>query len=248
MPTWATMWITSPSLGSHEALCTHSPPSLQGLSAYKGDLLITKGHVLKPSMVWDVFSQGTSTITPPQLGGVVLTADQWGDHVRDTLQDFIWNNTPYGHAPNAAQAWVWFAVGNHIPERAPTPSSHLGLQGRCLIFCKHHSNLPEWAQFCPRGPRGFSEGYIWIKPNTFHTPNGPIPPHDGIYLHALLCWMYNGPPDPPNAYPTHQECAHLCEHKQCTIPWHLAFTTPSINKQRAWNKAKRRRVLPNPPL
>lgn len=200
-------------------------------------------------MDWVVFMPGSSTITPPHLGGVILTVDQWSQYVREPLRHFILNNTSYGDITDElGTAWLYYQENSNIPLTAPTPSPHLGLVGRCLIFNKHHSNLPDWAMFCKRGSRGLSEGYIWIKPNTFHTQGGTIPQHSGIYLHALLCWMKHGPPGLPGAYPGPLECAHLCEHKQCTSPWHMAFTSHAINKQRSCNKAKRRRVLPNPPL
>lgn len=61
-----------------------------------------------------------------------------------------------------------------------------------------------------------------------------------VYVHTLLCHMYNGPP-PTNSFK--HVAGHLCEHKHCICPWHLAWMREGENKARHLARAKMRRFV-----
>lgn len=88
----------------------------------------------------------------------------------------------------------------------------------------------------PHGPRaGPSSAYMKAKPHCMAMGN-----HSEFYLHHLLCWMYHGPPPSPN-----HVAGHLCHHKRCLLPWHLAWMLQSENVQMGWDQRKRKWPSPD---
>lgn len=184
---------------------------------------------------------------PPawQVNGVTsLTSLQWKRMVWDRLEDFIFYNTPLARsqplepdhgALTANDAAVLYEHGTgfkNIPS-VLMPASYLDLHGPCLIACQFRTTLPDFLTFKQKGPRGPSEGYFWIKPNTLMLGSR------GMYLHALLLWMYMGPPGHP--YPISLETSHDCHHKLCLCPWHMSWVTRQSNTQKTWDHKKRER-------
>lgn len=194
---------------------------------------------------WVAFSQESTPVPPAwEVNGVTeLTSLQWR-RVFEELAPFIFHNTPLARSQPVASgeddvtdddALYLYEHGTgfyNIPS-VPKPATYLNLHGPCLIACQFRTTLPAFLSFKQKGPRGPSEGYFWIKPNTLRDDSG------GMYLHALLLWMYEGPPDAP--YPTPLETSHDCHHKLCLCPWHMSWVTRQVNTQKTWAHKKRGR-------
>ncbi len=75
--------------------------------------------------------------------------------------------------------------------------------------------------------------------------NALTPESKEVYVHTLLCYMYNGPPptDPTKTW----VAGHLCEHKNCICPWHLQWMSDGENRARH-NARKKRQRFPLPPI
>jgi hypothetical protein len=56
-------------------------------------------------------------------------------------------------------------------------------------------------------------------------------------LHALLLWMYAGPPPEEGL-----EVGHLCHHASCLCPWHFAYISRAENVRQAHAKKRQRHV------
>ena len=117
--------------------------------------------------------------------------------------------------------------------RGPLPPSPQKLVAGLHTQCFFVKDCKRWFQgqgvFKPQ-PHGNSM-YIKVRAGrlAMHTKE--------VYVHTLLCHMYNGPP--PTS--SHKYVAgHLCEHKHCICPWHLAWMREGENKSRHLARAKRR--------
>lgn len=187
--------------------------------------------------VWHVDSS-EPTVKPPEWGQGTLTPSQWrrvfnklkhfidlcttipGANTNQKLSNFKSNQSVEGPPPN--------------PQKASPDGERPQLDGPCCIPKAFLSTLQReedlsFLKFCTRGPKkGHNMGYFRVLANSM------LPNTGDIYLHRLLRWMYAGP-----AADASLDCAHLCEHKLCICPWHMAFVTRSANAYSGHRKRKR---------
>lgn len=160
-------------------------------------------------------------------------APQYFDGIIGALdgQHSLLSNTNISHSPNRLVAYKT-GLGLGGP-----PSSMPRLKTECIFLRPNSmSFLREPAtQFfvvmdgCKaKASKSLRKGYIKAKEGTFG------PGSQEVYVHRLICYLYNGPPpaDKPMA-------GHRCENKLCICPWHLWWMSTSENQLRAHAKRKR---------
>lgn len=143
-----------------------------------------------------------------------------------------------GHTP--AMAVEAFKAGQGIATHT-IPHNLVRLGTQCVLVSRGMRWLKRGDvafKLMPHGnksKRSMSSAYIKVKA-------GKWAPHTReVYLHDLLCWMYNGPP--PQDLGVNAIVGHVCEHKLCICPWHLKWMDKSENQARAWHFKKRQRVM-----
>lgn len=80
-------------------------------------------------------------------------------------------------------------------------------------------------RFVPcKGGSGGKRGYFKLKEGGCSSGDIHMPSQE-IYLHRLVCFMYNGHP------PQGQDirACHMCENRMCLAPWHLKWAPHETN-------------------
>ena len=212
---------------------THTPWSLVSCA----------GMAWAPS--WDVLLPGSKTQAPdwwfqPREPGPsgLLQASRWRGLIPVIFEDPLltsmppkWGIVDWQHA---------FLTGQGIPAHPTQPNT---LRTVCLIFTKNHKTFLKANPMFKlvtngsgAGQESSSKGYLRLMANAVPTC---FPNTHEVYLHRLLCFLYNGPP--PDGKPW---VGHLCGHKLCLCPWHLAWMDNSENLKRYHAKKKRRVYQP----
>lgn len=125
--------------------------------------------------------------------------------------------------------WQELKHGQGLEDHHNNPHLHT----ECCTLSKCNGWLKSQGQFklLPNGKykdskTSLSRGYILVKDGGF------VDNTSDFLLHTLLCYAYYGPPPPSLSHPV---AGHLCHHKLCICPWHLAWMEQGTNVQMWWD-------------
>lgn len=199
-------------------------------------------HVLALGCVdneWYVLMDGRRTREPPFFcNNPNLQGSGWWDGMGLLLE-----RTGLLGLCKAGWTWMQFSQAEGI-ELLPQdhPKAWLWTECCCLPKCKQWlgGNPTYKLKVCPgytKDSGSLNRGYLKVKELAFHREND-----FEFYLHRFLCYMYRGPPPSPEL-----EVAHLCQHKLCILPWHMAWMPHAWNIQMHFEHKKHNDYAPPRP-
>lgn len=189
---------------------------------------------------WAVLQPGRLTPAPPYFGEGQAKSAAWWAGVLSSLEPLVEDACQvYKASPKASLSFQQWRGGLGMPAHPSMPTT---LHTQCYVVgpCKRWLAGEQGQHFKlqphPGGKHGASGAYMKAQPYC-HLMGNPEP----FYIHHLLCWMYHGPPPahPPPAGGT-WVAGHMCHHKLCLLPWHLAWVPQSQNVHMGWQQKKRK--------
>lgn len=182
---------------------------------------------------WATLEPGHFTMQPGFFtGNPQLMGPLWWGGLRNRLEPLVANCLQLFPSqqvqPITFQQWC----SGQLPAHSTCPTT---LHTQCCVVGKCKTWLAGQGTFflmphgSRRGPTNPNRAYVKVHAFALDGENE----HE-FYLHTLLCYMYHGPPPSP-----HRVAGHLCSHKLCCLPWHLAWITQSANV--AMGHAQRKR-------
>lgn len=176
--------------------------------------------------VWWVLRRRQVTAIPPFFNpDMDPQGRNWWSGVLGTLHPLLGKCT-------SKPTWEQFKEGLGLGPHPTNPHLHTKCctVGRCSSWLSNH----EVFKLRPHGKHGKSRdsvnrGYMMVKARGMEDNTSEF------YLHTLLCWAYYGPPPPNLPNPV---AGHLCHHKLCLCPWHLAWMEQGTNVQMWWDHVK----------